>query len=419
MPADNEPQMIFSAHPKIYKSENSTLFVKKITLSNGVRIFFKKTSSPTACVMATVTVGSADEKKTESGYSHFIEHLLFEGTKTRTNFQIANEIEKIGGELNGATSGDRTIYYAKVPKKYTQKAADIISDILVNPSFSEKTFRKEKTVILSEIDLFYDDPKLHQWQILERNLFSSALKNPTAGTKESIKKCTREKLFTYYKKHYRAENMIVLVTGKFGRLDFSELLKIKRGGSKQAIKEKPAKRNLKCTEKRKINQSYVLRGFKVPKKCTKESAVFDLIQAVLGRGASGKIFDEIRNKRGLGYSVGVFHESGMHSGLFSVAVSTKKDNINQVEQIITDEIIKLKNLSAKELSEAKKYLLGKLEMDSEDTKALADHISSFIACSSEKMLIKYKKTIKNITNLDVKRALSHLKYGVTAVIAQK
>lgn len=393
--------------------------MKKIILKNKAEIFLEKNSSPTVTVQANVKVGSAFESRNEAGFSHFVEHMVFEGTRTRTNFQIANEIERIGGELNGATTSDRTFYYAKVPKKYCQKAVDIMADIMVNASFDEKTFKKEKTVILSEIDMFHDDPKLYQWTLLEKNLFSSSLKNPTAGSKESIKKCTRSQLFNYYKKHYTAGNIFFTIAGDFGALDFSELEKLKEGKTRILINEKALQKDKTIVEKRKIQQSYIIIGFKtIPK--TPDSAVFDVIHAILGRGASGKMFDEIRNKRGLGYSVHVFNELGKYSGFFGVAVSTKKEKLVQVKEIVLNEIKKLENIEEKEICDAKEYVLGKLEMDSEDTKNLTDYTAVWNIYSSVDEMNDYKEKLKKVTKKEIINAVkAYFARNVTAIIREK
>ncbi len=394
--------------------------MKKITLSNGLDIFIKNSASPTVTVQVTIKTGSAYESNEERGYSHFVEHMLFEGTKNRTNFQIANEIEKIGGELNGATTTDRTFYYIKVPKKYAQIAVDILSDILINPLFGEKEFNKEKQIILSEIDMYHDDPKLYQWTLLEKNLFSSSLKYSTAGSKTSIKNCQRNDLINYFNNHYFAENIFVSVAGEVKDLNFNEFNKIKSGKSSLKIKEPELTENIDIIKKRNIQQSYLITGYKTVSRNDNDSIVFDIIHAILGRGASGKIFDEIRNKRGLGYGVYVFNELGKYSGAFGVAVTTKKENVDQVKKIIRNEISNLKDITKKDLDEAKEYLLGRIEMDSEDTKNLTEDISLWVSYSSVSNMKQYIQNLKKVTKKDIELVVKkYFKKHVTALISER
>jgi len=394
--------------------------MKIITLKNGLKVYLQKTNSTTVTVQANVMVGSAFENSKEAGYSHFVEHMLFEGTKNRNNFDIANDVEKIGGELNGATSSDRTMYYIKVPKKHGQVALDIISDILVNASFEKKMFDKEKTVILSEIDIYQDDPKLHQWNLLENNLFDSSLGKPTLGTKSSIKSCKKEDLVNYYKKYYTSNNIFLTISGGFSNFDFKELEKLEKGEETFDLKENKLSKSKKVVEKRKISQSYINIGYKTTSRNTKEAVVFDVIHAILGRGVSGKLFDEIRNKKGLGYSVHVYNETGKFSGMFAVSVSTKKDNLDKVERIVKKNIKDLKNLSPKELDEAKEYIIGKHEMEKEDTRYIADDVAEWIYYSDIKSMRNYFNILNKVTKKDVLDVVDkYMKNNVVVRISEK
>jgi len=393
--------------------------MKKLRLDNGVQVFLEKTSSPTVTIQANITVGSVHESRKEAGYAHFLEHMLFEGTKKRTNFQIANEVESVGGELNGATTSDRTLYYIKVPKKHAQKALDIIIDILTQPLFGPKIFSKEKKVILSEIHLYNDDPKLYQWILLEKNLFSSNLRLSALGTESSITEATNESIKNFYHTYYTGENIFLTISGNFSKLSFSQLNAIKKGKTSLFIEEGPLKKDKKIVVKRKISQSYIILGYKTPQRDSYDSFVVDVIHAVLGRGVSGKLFHEIRNKRGLGYNVHVVHEASKFAGMFAIAVSTKKVNLKKVEDIAKREINKLKKINSKELNEAKEYIIGKLAMELEDTRNRTDWMALWIAYSTESSMRKYLSTIKRVSKNDIKNSVDkYFKRKVTVIIKE-
>src|SRR3990167_4175398 len=146
--------------------------MKKVVLGNGLTILYYPKKGNSVVVEVMINVGSCHEKSDERGISHFLEHILFEGTKKRpTNKEISNEIERIGGDFNAYTSTGKTCFYAKVLKKHFLIAVDVLADILQNPLLKEKDIKKEKNVVLKEIAMIYDEPRFHQWILLQQNLF--------------------------------------------------------------------------------------------------------------------------------------------------------------------------------------------------------------------------------------------------------
>ena len=137
-------------------------------LKNGVKVVFCRRKTESLAIEVGIKVGSDNENAGNNGISHFLEHMLFEGTKKRTTLQIANEIESLGGELNAATTNERTFVYVKLPKKHFEAALDVLSDIILNPVFDEKAIEKERKVILSEINLVNDEPRFYQWILFQK-----------------------------------------------------------------------------------------------------------------------------------------------------------------------------------------------------------------------------------------------------------
>lgn len=387
-------------------------------LPNGIKVIKKKTKSPTVTVLVTIEVGSGYETKETSGYAHFLEHMLFEGTKNKSNFDIANEVESLGGEMNGATNSEKTIYYIKVPKAYTQSAVNLLADMLTSPLFGKEEFKKEKQVIQSEIALYNDDPKLFGWLLLEKNLFDSSLSNPTLGSKKSISFATLEKLRTFYKKHYLGGNTTITLTGNFPNVDLSPFNSLPKGKTKKQFKEPKIKRSKTITRKKNIAQSYLFLGYKTPGKSVFINAVFDVIQAHLGRGASGALFNELRNKRGIGYAVHVANDLGTHAGMFAVVVSCKKKDLSLVKTIVNQEISKCTSLTKEQLNEAKSHVLGRLEMDLEDTRNLAEIVTNHSLLGSS--IQKYRSSVKQITREDISKViLDYLSSGYCIIVGQK
>lgn len=353
--------------------------------------------------------------------------MLFEGTKTRASSrEIANEIEKLGGELNAYTSNERTAFFAKVLNKHFDKALEILSDVVKNPLFNEKSIEKERKVIVKEIDLVTDEPRFHQWILFQKTLFRKhPTRNPAYGSKEAVRKITKKDLIDYYDAYYKPNNIIVSVVGnvndvknKVGKY-FEDLTKSKLKKFKK-IKEPKQTSPIKKTEKKKLLSSYMILGYKTPKRAEKESYVLDVIYAILGRGQSGRMFDEIRNKRGLAYEVGVQHESAIDYGFFAVYLNTDKKNINKIKKIILQEFEKLKKIKNKDLEEAKTYLEGSYALENEENIHMADKLAFWETIKEADLVKDYIKKIKKITKKDLTGAAGkYLNKNYTLVVLEQ
>jgi len=383
--------------------------MEKFKLKNSLTIILEKKPTETVTVQATVKVGSNNENTKINGISHFIEHMLFEGTKKRpSSKEISNEIESIGGELNAYTSNERTSFYVKVPKEHINKALDIISDVIQNPLFEEKNIEKERKIILKEINLHKDEPRFHQWILFTSILFKKhPAKLPTYGTAEAVKKIKRKDLLGYYHNHYTPNNIILSIAGNFNKNiknkvkdKFKNFKKTRLYLTKEITEPKQNKIQIK-KEKRKILNSYMVLGYKTSKRTNKESYTLDVIQAILGKGQSGRMFQEIRNKRGLAYEVGVHNEACINYGFFTVYLSTDKKNIKKIIILILKEFNNLKNLTSKELKEAKGFLIGQHILENEDTHEVADELGYWEAVKDAKLSKTYIKQINKVTKKDI------------------
>ena len=384
--------------------------MNKFKLKNGITMIFNKTPSKSTAIEITFKAGSNSESKKISGISHFLEHMLFEGTKKRASSrEIANEIEKYGGQFNAYTAGDRTSFFIKIINKRFEKALDILSDMIANPLFSKKTIEKEKQVILKEINMVTDDPRQHQWILFQKNLFEKhPVKNPAYGTVEAVKSLNRNIISDYYNKYYLPNNMVISVVGNVNNAKqkiekyFGDL-KQKKAVQRKKVNEPPQKRIKRFVEKRKTSSSYMVMGYKTVPRTHKDSYVFDIIAAVLGRGQSGWIFDEIRNKRGLAYAVGVDNEHEIDYGYFAVFVGLDMKNIEKAKEIILQQFRKLSSISKTELEEAKTFIEGNHALEMEDNFHLADNLAFWETIKNASLADNYIKNIKKVKLNDVKK----------------
>ncbi len=400
--------------------------MKKVVLGNGLTVLYYPKKSNSVVVEVMIKVGSCHEKGHERGISHFLEHILFEGTSKRpTNKEISNELERIGGDFNAYTSTEKTCFYAKVLKKHFSIAVDVLADILQDPLLREEDIKKEKNVVLKEIAMIYDEPRYHQWILLQQNLFEKhPCKFPTYGNVKVIKALNREKVERFFKKHYVPNNMVVSIVGdvpncrkeieknfvfekgKIARMDFSA--------------EPTLKRNKKVWLKKKIFNTHLILGFKTVSRGHADSYVLDVINGILGRGQSGKMFTEIRSKRGLGYDVGTQVLNDINFGYFAAYAIIDKKNIDLVKNLMLEEIQGLNNVSEEEVKEAQDFIEGDYLLEIEDTQKVADQLLFWEQVKSAEEMNEYLRRIKKVTVADVKRVVEkYFKHYAQVVLEGK
>ncbi len=401
--------------------------MEKFRLKNGLTAIFQKNSSDSVAIEAMFKVGSNYEQPNILGISHFLEHMLFEGTKKRPDsIIIANEIEKYGAEFNAYTSSCRTAFFIKIINKRFDTALDILSDMVANSIFRQDKIEKEKKVILREIDMVADDPRQHQWVLFQKNLFEKhPARNPTCGTAETVTSLNRKKLADYYGKYYVPNNMILSIVGNvenvkpkiekyFGDLTPRDM------PQKTAVNEPIQGKIRQFVERRKMQNSYMILGYKTVPRLHEDSYTLDVISSVLGRGQSGWIFDEIRNKHGLSYQTGVQTENEADYGTFAVYAGLHKKNIQKAKDIILRQFQRLQSLSEKELNEAKTYIEGHHALQTEDNFHKADDMAFWELIKDAGLSESYYANIRAVSLTDVKRvAKKYLNKNYTFIVIEQ
>lgn len=399
--------------------------MKRFILKNGLTVLLKQKPTNSVAVEVTVKVGSNDEPLRLKGISHFVEHMLFEGTKKRSAQQIASEIESIGGEINALTSSGRTSYYVVVLSKHFDRALNVLSDIIQNPLFDEEMIEKERRVVLEEINLTMDDPKIHQWILFQKALYKKhPCRYPIYGTRKSISNLRRKDFISFHSKYYIPNNVIISIVGNVdekilkkieGSFSFSKKL---LPGREKIVEPKQIK-SLKFVERRKILQSYMVFGYRAVPRKHPDSFVFDVVKAILGRGQSSRLFQEIRTKLGLAYSVGVHYESGFDYGWIAVYVGTNKKNINKIKEIILKEIRGLKNVSDNDLKDSINFIEGDYLLSNEDNHTLADTMGVWEVAGKPGLVENYVKDIKKVRKGDVKRIVNKYFKNFTYIVIKQ
>lgn len=328
-----------------------------------------------------VGVGSRYEKESEAGLSHFIEHMLFKGTKKRpTTLDIAEELDAIGGEYNAFTSKDLTMYYAKADSKHVSTALDVIADMFLNSKIEPQEIEKEKGTIIQEFNMQEDDPRRTVWDVFEGSLYG---KNPlgrdVTGKKATIMAFARKNFVDYMKRFYLAEDTIVCVAGKFNEKEIikkiGEYFFEMKSGKKNKFEKVKEKQKLPSIgiKFKKTDQTHLIIGNRAYKENHKDRFVLSLLSVILGGNMSSRIYTEVREKRGLAYSVHTSVETYEECGYVATYAGVDHKNLGITVETILKEYKKIstKKISEKELQKAKDFIKGKMVMGLESSDEVA------------------------------------------------
>jgi predicted Zn-dependent peptidase len=386
--------------------------MRKFKLKNGLTVIWEPRKSDSVAIEVCIGTGSNNEKSSFAGMSHFLEHMIFEGTSTRSTKQISEAIENVGGELNAATSNERTFFYVKIPKSKLDLGLDILSDMVKNPALDPKIMEKERRVVLEEIKMVNDQPIMYQWVLFEKSLFKKhPTRNPVYGRVESVKSITRNQMLNYYKKWYVPGNITLCVVGDTrNSRDMRRKIEKRFGDMKPKKKPKIPKviepQDKKPTikrEKRDTKQAYFVLGYKTVPRTHKDSFALDVISAIFSKGLSGRINEEIRVKRGLAYSVGTNHDAKNDYGFFIFYLNCAKKNLGLCKSIMLDEVDKLSNLTSKEIGEAKDHIIGRVLLDKENSQRRADELAFWEFIKDARLSDTYVPNIRKVTKKDIIR----------------
>jgi predicted Zn-dependent peptidase len=359
-------------------------YTKKI-LSNGTRVILAPNQgTQTVTIQILVEAGSKYENPKNNGISHFLEHMIFKGTTKRpTAKMIAEELDGVGGEFNAFTGKEQTGYWVKVPCKHFDMALDVVSDIYLNSTFKEKEIEKERGVILQEMAMYKDIPMRYIWDVFE-NLFygNQPAGMDIIGTTENINAFQRKDFVDYLNKFYVPQSTVVVVSGNFNQEKALKEIEEKFSQKKQAKKtdklkttDNQEKYQLRIHHKE-TDQTHLLMGFKSVDMFSEKRFAVNLLATVLGGGMSSRMFEEIREKRGLSYYVNAGSDEATDSGYFFVGAGIKHQNLEKTIQLILKELKKVvdKKIPEKEIRKAKEYIKGKIMMSLESSTAVASFL---------------------------------------------
>ena len=346
---------------------------KKTTLPNGLRVL---TEAMPAVRSATVgvwaDVGSSVESRERRGISHLVEHMLFKGTQRRTARQIAETMDSVGGNLNAFTDKETTCYYAKVIDRHVPLALDVLADMFLHSTFDPLELSKEQKVILEEIKMYDDSPDELIHDIFLQTMWSgSSLGEPTIGFAESVMGVTPEGLRAHMRAHYAPNAVIVAAAGNVEHDRFVELVAEEFGGFQGACvlprAERPATTPATNVRFKESEQAYVVMGTRGIDIRDDRRYALSLLDTVLGGGMSSRLFQEIREQRGLVYSVYSFQAAYRAAGLFGVYAGTSAENVQACVDVIVEQFARARNapIERDEFQLAKEHIKGNLTLSLE------------------------------------------------------
>jgi predicted Zn-dependent peptidase len=347
---------------------------RKTEERNGVRIITEKLEHYRSVSLGIwVGAGSRDENERLNGISHFIEHMIFKGTRGRSSLQIAIGLDAIGGLSNAFTGKEDTCFHSRVLDKHFPILADILSDIFLNSIFDLQEIDKERHVILQEISMVEDSPEEHIHDLFN-NLFwiKHPLGKPILGTGKTVTAINRDEMFDHMRRFYTPDRIIIAAAGN---IDHDTVVKLFSPlfGSLEPIEHSSQinsphiNSGVSCLYK-KLEQVHICLGGKAPHLSSESRFAGAILNTILGGNMSSRLFQEIRENRGLAYSVYSFLSSFMDTGLLGICVGTDPQKVNKVLEVINNEIGKIQNgeISETELTAAKEHLTGGILLGAEN-----------------------------------------------------
>lgn len=356
--------------------------VRRTVIPGGLRVVTESIPGAlSATVGVWVGVGSRDETPSQAGSAHYLEHLLFKGTRTRSALDIAVQMDAVGGELNAFTAKEHTCFYANVLGSDLPMAIELVGDVVLNATMRSADIDNERQVVLEEIAMRDDDPAdlVHE-MFSQAVLGDSALGRSILGSVERIDAINRAQILSFYKKHYCAPNMVVSVAGK---LDHSKVLAQVREVFASVLdsdrRPNPTRRPVPIdsitpkhrimTDRRNSEQAHLVLGMRSLDRFDDRRFALLILEAALGGGMSSRLFQEIREKRGLAYTVYAYSLMFAEDGLFGVYAGCAPSKVKQVIAIIQDELanVAAHGLRPDEVSRAIGLVRGSLVLGLEDT----------------------------------------------------
>jgi len=378
-------------------------------LANGVTVISEKITYVKSFSLGLwVNTGSLFETPDNNGISHFIEHMVFKGTKTRSAKKISDEIESLGGYLNAFTSKENTCFYGRGLNSHFGKTFEVISDLILNPLFKPADIKKEAGVVIDELHDIEDSPEEIIFEIFETELFKkTCYELPIIGTEETISNFSQSKLFNYISKQYATDNILICASGmieheaclKLANKYFSSLPHKSIPKKKKIVIQNSGNKKVK----KDIQQSHFILGKSTVGYDNSSRTAINLMSHILGGGSSSRLFQSLRERNGITYQINSFLNSFFDISSFGIYFSTNPHLTAKAISIIKKELTKINSgdIKKSELDKAKEFMKGSLTMNLENiTNRMMKIAQSYLYFNKVKL---YDDVINEINNVDLEK----------------
>ncbi len=392
---------------------------KKITLDNGLRIVMHSMPNMKSVALGIwIKTGGRYESVENKGISHYLEHLLFKGSKKYSYRQLKESIEGKGGTLNGFTSEEATCYLVKLPYRYLDLGLDILSDMVINPLLPEIEVEKERSVILEELKMYRDLPQSYVYELLDQLLWPNhVLGMSIIGSMESINKIKKKDLYLYRNNYYTPLNIVVSIAGSFEPDKFVEktkgvfsCLKDRNVNKFLGVKDKQPEAQFNFLHKD-TEQTHIALGFHGFKRSHPLKYAQGLLHVILGANMSSRLFNVVREKEGLAYEIGTQVKLFEDTGAFLVHAGIDNRKVGKAIAVILNELKKIGDrlVTEDEFKRAKEFYLGQLELALEDT---MDHMlwigESIVMLDKTYTLDEFTQEIRSLKREDIRKVAQYL-----------
>ena len=392
--------------------------IEKIKTDTGIEVIFDKLESISTCSVGVfVKTGSRDESDTEEGISHVLEHMIFKGTPTRSYFEISEEIDYLGANVNAHTTKEETVFYINALTQFLGKSVDILFDIVTNSTIDEKGLEKEKVVIVEEIKMYKDSPDDLVFETNYADCINGQYGKPIIGTEESVKGFIAEEIRKYYRERYTKDNILVVVSGNFDKDEIIQ--KINEYFGKLADTKVDRRKKIdfsfnagKKTVSKDINQVNICISHKSEDYNSEKKVYTDILSNIIGGSMSSRLFQEIREKNGLAYSVYTYNQYYLSGGLTSTYIGTNLESYEKAIEITLLEFKKLREngVTEEELQKSKNKYISRISFAMENPRSRMGILGNYYIRKNEILNTEKLKNEVNAVRLEDVNNFARTKY---------
>ena len=392
--------------------------IEKIKTNSGIEVIFDRLESISTCSVGVfVKTGSRDESDTEEGISHVLEHMVFKGTPTRNYFEISEEIDYLGANVNAHTTKEETVFYINALTQFLGKSVDILFDIVTNSTIDEKELEKEKDVIVEEIKMYKDSPDDLVFEMNYADSINGQYSKPIIGTQESVKGFTTDEIRKYYKERYTKDNILIVVSGNFDKNEIIQKINqyFSKLGDKKTDRRDKIDFSFNAGKKivtKDINQVNICISHENEDYNSKNKIYTDILANIIGGSMSSRLFQEIREKNGLAYSVYTYNQYYLSGGLTSTYIGTNLENYEKAIEITLSEFKKLREngVTEDELQKAKNKYMSRIAFAMENPRSRMGIIGNYYIRKNEILDTEKMKNEVNEVKIEDVNTFAKTKY---------